>query len=78
MSLAHKTTDDLVRIAAAGGGFILTASHKTTDDLVRIAAAAKMSGATVTLTGLDHKTTDDLVRIGAAGKGCVVVAGKVF
>ena len=62
-------------IAAAGGGFIVSASHKATDDLVRIAAAAKMSGAKVTLTGLSHKTTDDLVRIGAAGKGCVVLEG---
>jgi hypothetical protein len=43
--------------------------------LVRIAAAAKISGAKVTLTGLNHKTTDDLVRIGAAGKGCVVLEG---
>lgn len=66
MSFEHKTTDDLVRIAAAGGGFILTATHKTTDDLVRIAAAASGKGSRITFTGLTHKTTDDLVRISAA------------
>lgn len=75
MSFEHKTTDDLVRIAASGGGFIVTAGHKTTDDLVRIAAAAKISGSKVTFTGINHKTTNDLIRIGAAGKGCVILQG---
>lgn len=65
MSFEHKTTDDLVRIAAAGGGFTLTATHKTTDDLVRIAAAASGKGSRITFAGLTHKTTDDLVRISA-------------
>ncbi|MFH2134185.1 MAG: hypothetical protein ABII81_03280 [Pseudomonadota bacterium] len=75
MSFELKTTDDLVRIAAAGGGFVLDASLKSTDDLVRIAAAASNKGARVTFSGLKLKSTDDLVRIGAAGKGCVVLEG---
>ncbi|NHZ85594.1 MAG: hypothetical protein GWP19_06910 [Planctomycetia bacterium] len=75
MSFEHKTTDDLVRIAAAGGGFTLTATHKTTDDLVRIAAAASGKGSRITFAGLTHKTTDDLVRISAAGKGCIILEG---
>ncbi len=73
MSLEHKTTDDLVRIATAGGGFRFMAGHKTTDDLVRIATAASSKGARITFTGLKHKTTDDLVRISVAGKGCIVI-----
>jgi len=36
-----KTTDQLVRIASAGGGMILDATGKTTDQLVRIASAGK-------------------------------------
>jgi DNA replication protein len=66
-----RTIDDLVRIAAAGGGFKLDASMKRTDELVRIAAAAATNGAKVILTGLTARTTDELVRIGAAGKGSV-------
>ena len=66
-----RTVDDLVRIAAAGGGFRLDASVRRTDNLVRIAAAASRNGAKVIFTGLKIRTTDDLVRIGAAGKGCV-------
>lgn len=73
MSFELKSTDELVRIAAAGGGFVLAASLKSTDDLVRIAAAASHKGARVTFTGLKLKSTDELVRIGAAGQGCVVL-----
>lgn len=75
MSFEHRTTDDLVRIAAAGGGFTLTATHRTTDDLVRIAAAASGIGSRIIFSGLTHRTTDDLVRIAAASKGCVVLEG---
>jgi DNA replication protein len=66
-----RTIEDLVRIAAAGGGFKIDASLKSTDDLVRIAAAASTKQAKIALTGLKTRTTEDLVRIGAAGKGCV-------
>ena len=60
MSFEHKTTNDLVRIAAAGGGFTLTATNRTTNDLIRIAAAASDKGSRITFTGLEHRTTDDL------------------
>ncbi|NJC02695.1 hypothetical protein GGR63_002642 [Xanthomonas sp. 3272] len=75
MSFEHRTTDDLIRVAAAGGGFTLTATHRTTNDLIRIAAAASGKGSRLTFTGLTHRTTDDLIRISAASKGCVVLEG---
>ena len=72
--MATKTIDDLVRIAAAGGGMHVAARMRT-DDLARIASAAAASsnrGARIIVTGRSAKSTDDLVRIAAAGKGCVV------
>lgn len=73
MSFESRTTADLVRIAAAGGGFRLNAGPRTTADLVRIAAAASSTGASLTFAGLAARTTADLIRIGAAGKGAVVL-----
>ena len=72
MALEEKRTSDLIRIAAAGGGFRLDAALRSTEDLIRIAAAARGSGATIYLCGLDTRPTADLIRIGAAGKGAVV------
>ncbi|MDY1450753.1 hypothetical protein ACM75L_33185, partial [Pseudomonas aeruginosa] len=71
-----RHTDDLVRIAAAGGGFVMDASKRHTDDLVRIAAAAAAAakGGRVTFTGMETRHTDDLIRIAAAGRGAVVFA----
>jgi DNA replication protein len=71
MESLMKSTDDLVRIAAAGGGLDLRNAGKSTNDLVRIAAAASGNGARIMING--NKSTDDLVRIAAAGGGCVVV-----
>lgn len=73
MAFETRTTDDLARIAAAGGGFHLNGATRTTDDLARIAAAASQKGARVTFSGLGTRSTDDLARIGAAGQGCVVL-----
>jgi DNA replication protein len=75
MSFESRTTDDLVRLALAGGGFTLSAGSRTTDDLVRIALAGANKGARLTFTGLGSRTTDDLVRIALAGKGCVTLEG---
>jgi hypothetical protein len=75
MSFEHRNTDDLIRIASAGGGFRLTARHRQTDDLIRIAAAAKNSGAQLIFTGLTHRQTEELIRIGSAGKGSVIFEG---
>jgi DNA replication protein len=67
-----RTVDQLVRIAAAGGGFTLDAATKTVEQVVRIAAAASTKGAQITITNAQTKTVDHLVRIAAAGKGCVI------
>jgi hypothetical protein len=50
--LKNRHTDDLIRIAAAGGGFSLDASTRHTDDLIRIAAAASGRGAKIRYSGL--------------------------
>lgn len=75
MSFENRPTDDLVRLAAAGGGFRLDAGMRSTDELVRIAAAAGNSGAQIVLAGMAPRPIDDLVRIGAAGKGLVRLEG---
>ena len=64
-------TDDLVRIAAAGGGFELSAGERPTVDLVRIATAARNKGARLKISGLGAMSVSDLIRIAAAGGGCV-------
>ncbi len=67
-----RTTDDLIKIAATGGGFRLGAATRRTDELIRIAAAAANKGSRVYLSGMAARTVDDLIRIGAAGNGSVV------
>ncbi|MDP9648411.1 MULTISPECIES: hypothetical protein [Paraburkholderia] len=71
MAFEALLTDDLVRIAAAGGGFRLQAGVRATEDLVRIAAAGSRHNARLIFVGLGARTTDDIVRISAAGKGGV-------
>lgn len=61
-----KTTDQLCRIAAAGGEIEMNASALTTDQLCRIAAACKDNKRLI-LHGINAKTTDQLCRIAAAG-----------
>jgi DNA replication protein len=72
--LEGRTTDELMRIAASGGGFFLKAGGRTTDDLMRIAAAASGKSARMTFSGLGGRTTEELMRIAACGKGCVEFA----
>lgn len=67
-----KLTDDLVKIARAGGGMYIDASKRLTDDLVKIARAASTSDARIIMTNASKKLTDDLVKIARAGQGCVV------
>jgi DNA replication protein len=66
-----RPTEDVIRIAACGGGFSFDASMRPTDDLIRIAAAASGKGARVRFVGLSMRPTEDLIRIASAGKGCV-------
>jgi hypothetical protein len=72
MPIQTRSTEDLIRIAAAGGGFRLVASVRPTEDLIRIAAAASTGSARIFMSGLSMRPTEDLIRIGAAGQGCAV------
>ncbi len=74
MSHDYRTTEDLMRIAAAGGGFTINGGPRTIEDLMKIAAAAGSKGARVTFTGMNFRTTEELMRIAAAGKGCIEFA----
>jgi len=72
MGFSMKTTDELVKIVAAGGGLVFEPGRRTTDELTRIAAAAKHSGATVVLRNMAVRKTDALIKIASAGKGKVI------
>ncbi len=72
MGLDAKQIDDLVAIAAAGGGFRLEYGARAIDDLVRIAAAAHSGGCRIIMSGMASRPTNDLVRIAAAGQGSVL------
>lgn len=69
-----RTTQELVQIAAAGGGFEIRVGPRRTQELVQIAAAASQNGAKVYFRGLAARTTQELVQIAAAGRGSVVFA----
>lgn len=71
MSFQGRSTEDLVRIATAGGGFKLDAAGRPTDDLVTIAAAASDWGVRLVFAGMNDRPTKDLVRIAEAGQGNV-------
>jgi len=75
MSFQGRPTEDLIRVAAAGGGFRLDAAGRPTDDLVAIAAAASEWGVPLVFAGMDGRPTDDLVMIADAGEGNVVFEG---
>ena len=75
MSFENTSTDDLIRIAAAGGGFRLDVADRPADELVRIAAAASDWGVRLLFAGVSSRSTDDLVRIADAGEGCAEFEG---
>ena len=68
--MVGRSTNDLERIAAAGGGLRISALRGA-NDLVRIAVAASGHHARIVIYGTDGMTTDDLVRVGEAGNGVV-------
>lgn len=74
MSFEARPTNDLIRIASAGGGIVLDAAARPTDDLIRIASAAS-NGARVHFRGMAARPADDLIRIGSAGRGAVSFEG---
>lgn len=63
---------DMVRIAAAGGGFRLDCSKHMVSDLVRIAAASSQHGSIIILEKCNRLMVSDAVRIAAAGRGSVI------
>lgn len=67
-----RSTDDLIKIATAGGGFILDGETQSTDDLVKVANAAAEFEVIVTVKNVGGKTTDELIQIASAGDGMVV------
>ncbi|GBE05982.1 hypothetical protein BMS3Abin10_01623 [bacterium BMS3Abin10] len=67
-----KTTDELVKIASAGGGFSIDATKRPIEDIIRIASAASSRKSRITVLNVNMKTTDELVQIASAGNGCVV------
>ena len=71
MPFELKSTEELVRIAVAGGGFSLNASLRSTTDLVRVANAASGKRARVEFSGMALRSTQDLVRIANAGGGAI-------
>ena len=64
-----RSTMDLKRIAASGGGLILDCSKFSALDLKAIAGAAK---APITLKNVKEISTMDMKAIAAAGNGLVV------
>ena len=73
--MTSRTTHDLMRIAAAGGGFAIDGGRFTTEDLMRVAAASGNKGVTLHLHGLSGRTSEELMRIAAAGDGAVFFDG---
>jgi hypothetical protein len=68
--ISHFETNDLIRIANAGGGFELSATGRDVNDIIRIANAAGGKGR-IDLTGAGHLGVNDIIRIANAGKGSV-------
>lgn len=62
---------DLIKLAAAGGGFKLDCSNKMVSDIIRIAAAAHSGNALIVLEKTEKILLSDRVRIAAAGGGRV-------
>ena len=68
----NRSAEDLVKIAAAGGGLILNGEMQPTDELIKTATAAGESDVTLTITNVGGKNTDELIKIAAAGDGSVI------
>jgi DNA replication protein len=68
----NREITEVIRIAAAGGGFRMDGSNRSTEELIRVAAASRSKGARLEFSGLHHRSTNELIRIAAAGGGNVV------
>jgi hypothetical protein len=65
------STDDIVRIAGAGGGFSLDGAPRSTEELVAIAKAANKGQADIAIRGLANRPIDDILAIARAGGGFI-------
>jgi hypothetical protein len=68
-----RTTEDLLKIAASGGGLVLDARGRNIIDLMEIAAQCADSNNTLYLKNCGGFATIDLMKIAAAGHHHVVV-----
>lgn len=69
--VAHLDTNDLIRLANAGGGFEISARGRDVNDLIRIANAAGGKGR-IEITDANAFGANDLIRIANAGQGSVL------
>ena len=65
------STDNIVRIAAAGGGFTLDGASRSTEELIAIAKAANNGQADIAFRGLAQRDIDDILSIAKAGGGFI-------
>lgn len=68
----RKPTDQLLRIAACGGGMILDGRRYNSDSLMKIATNASQSGAVIIIKNITGYTSDNLMKIASCGKGNVI------
>lgn len=71
MDFTSKSTNDLVLLANAGGGFRIKGNVKPVNDLVLIASAASRTHAKIIIENSSSLGINDLVLIANAGKGSV-------
>ena len=67
-----KKPEDLIRVAAMGGGLIIDAENFAADDMIKFAAVCKGSGARLTIRHATSIADDNLFKIAAVGSGIVV------
>lgn len=66
-----RPIDQLIQIAAAGGGMTVDANTQDLGNLVRLAAAARDHSARIHIVNAARFDTQALVQIAVAGKGAV-------
>ena len=67
-----RSTDELMQIAGAGGGFVFNVGPRSVDELARIATSAKTGGCMVHMRGIRGLSTQQIIQIATAGSGHVV------
>jgi hypothetical protein len=68
-----RTTEDFMKIAAAGSGLVLDAGGRDAGDLMKIAAVCGSSSRTLHLKNCGAFETADLMKIAAVGGGHVIL-----